>query len=389
MRPIFFCLGGVNLVRARNAQEATALPTRMPTDNRYSLRSLLTAASFARLAIIGAILVLVVVAFVWAGGWFSTGHLDQAQIVRAFEADFGVHSGFRRNHAKGVCLSGWFDGNGAGTSLSRAGVFKPGRIAVFGRFSLPGGMPMVADSPQTAHALALDFALPDGEAWRTAMVDIPVFPVKAIRAFYDQLVASVPDPKTAKPDPAKMKAFVASHPDTARALGIIKAHPMASGFADATYNSLNAFRFVNASGVSTPVRWSFVPVDTFHPVPSQAPADKNYLFDELADRLDRSAVQWHLIVIVGRPGDPTNDATQPWPQDRQRVDVGTLTVTRLEAERPGNCRDINFDPLVLPSGIAPSDDPLLSARSAVYSRDFTKRVSERHTPSAVQTNAGH
>ena len=204
------------------------MPTRMPTHSRYSLRSLLTPASLARLALIGAILLLVVVAFVWAGGFFSTGHLDQTRIIDAFEADSGVHPGFRRNHAKGVCLAGWFDGNGAGTSLSRAALFQRARTLVFGRFSLPGGMPMMEDTPSAVHAMALDFALPDGEVWRTAMVDLPVFPMSSVRAFYDQLVASKPDPRTGKPDPAKMKAFLASHPTTARALGTIKAHPFAS-----------------------------------------------------------------------------------------------------------------------------------------------------------------
>jgi catalase len=84
------------------------------------------------------------------------------------------------------------------------------------------------------------------------------------------------------------------------------------------------------------------------------------------------------------PGDPTNDATIPWPADREYIDAGTLTVTGIEAEGAGNCRDINFDPLVLPVGIAPSDDPLLSARSAVYSVSFARRASEAKTPS-VQT----
>ena len=45
--------------------------------------------------------------------------------------------------------------------------------------------------------------------------------------------------------------------------------------------------------------------------------------------------------------------------------------------------DLNFDPLVLPAGIAPSDDPLLSARSAVYSRSFTRRAGESRQPSAI------
>jgi catalase len=46
-------------------------------------------------------------------------------------------------------------------------------------------------------------------------------------------------------------------------------------------------------------------------------------------------------------------------------------------------RDINFDPLVSPEGIAPYDDPLLSARSAVYSQSFTRRAGEKKLPSAV------
>jgi catalase len=38
---------------------------------------------------------------------------------------------------------------------------------------------------------------------------------------------------------------------------------------------------------------------------------------------------------------------------------------------------------VLPWGIAPSDDPLLSARSAAYSQSFTRRAGETKQPSAV------
>ncbi len=34
-----------------------------------------------------------------------------------------------------------------------------------------------------------------------------------------------------------------------------------------------------------------------------------------------------------------------------------LTIDHIEAEAPGNCRDVNYDPLVLPDGIEPSDDP--------------------------------
>jgi catalase len=39
--------------------------------------------------------------------------------------------------------------------------------------------------------------------------------------------------------------------------------------------------------------------------------------------------------------------------------------------------------LVLPSGITPSDDPLLSARSAVYSQSFRRRAGEMKQPTAI------
>ena len=126
--------------------------------------------------------------------------------------------------------------------------------------------------------------------------------------------------------------------------------------------------------------------DPFTPeTPEQAKnPDKNYLFDDFIARVARGPVQWHLLVTIGQPGDVTSDPTIPWPAERERVDVGTLTINHVETEAPGNCRDINFDPLVLPAGIEPSDDPILSARSATYSQSFTRREGEKKTPSAVQ-----
>jgi len=39
---------------------------------------------------------------------------------------------------------------------------------------------------------------------------------------------------------------------------------------------------------------------------------------------------------------------------------------------------------VLSDGIAPSDDPRLSARSAVYSQSYTRRAAEKKEPSAIR-----
>jgi catalase len=339
------------------------------------------------MAVIGIAVLVVVGCFAYVGGWLSPHRLTQAGMIDTFQEVNGVWPGFRRNHAKGVCIAGYFESNGEGVRLSKAAVFRTGRVPVIGRLSLAGGEPYMADGPAAVRSMALAFRRPDGEEWRMAMIDIPVFIVKDPESFWEQLLASRPDPKTGKPDPAKMQGFVARHPETARALDIVKANPFSSGFANASYNALDAFRFVNAAGASTPVRWSMAAVEPFEPetTAQSTTQDKNYLFDAVIARIGQAPLQWRLNVTIGRPGDPTDDATIAWPSTREHVDVGTLTINHIESEAPGNCRDVNFDPLVLPSGIEPSDDPLLSARSATYSTSFTRRAGEPKKPSAVQT----
>ena len=338
-----------------------------------------------RLAMIGMILAVAAGGFAYLGGWLTPGDLTPARFVDAFERANGVHAGFRRNHAKGLGVSGFYESNGNGVRLSKAVVFRPGRVPVLGRFSLSGGMPRVADSADAVRGLALQFSLPDGEAWRTAMVSLPVFPFRTPEAFYEQLVASRPDPTTGKPDPAAMKAFLERHPETARALSVIKSEPAASGFENTTFYGLNAFRFISSSGESTPVRWLLTPMTPFEAAgDTSAARDPNYLFDALIAHLGRQPLRWQLVVVIGQPSDPMHDATVAWPSDRERVVVGTLTLDRADAEETSAATDINFDPLVLPAGIAPSDDPLLSARSAVYSRSFTRREGEMKEPSAIR-----
>jgi catalase len=346
------------------------------------------ASRIARLALVGVIVGTVLVLFAYAGGWLTPWQLTPARLVDTFEEVNGPHPGFRRNHAKGVSVSGTFESSGRAAALSRAVVFQPGRVPVVGRFSLAGGNPYAVDSPETVRALAIRFSLPDGEEWRTAMISLPVFPVRTPEAFRDQLVATSADPRTGKPDPAKVQAFLAAHPESARALAVIKAEKLSSGFENTTYYGLNAFELVDSSGKSTPVRWSMVPLQAFVAAPAQLPTgDPNVLFDALVAQVDKSPLQWRLVLTIGQPGDPTNDATIAWPPDREQIDAGTLTIDHIESDDVSPVRTITFDPLVLPDGITGSDDPLLSARSATYSVSFTRRVGEPASPSAISPAA--
>src|SRR5882762_5955956 len=160
------------------------------------------ASTLARCALIGVALAAVAGAFAYFGGWLTPNALTPARLTDAFEHVGGVHAGFRRNHAKGVGVSGFFESNGNGARFSEAVVFRPGRVPVIGRFSLGGGQPYVADTPDAVRGLGLQFSLPDGELWGTAMINLPVFPVRTPEAFYQLLIASISDLRPTKPYPA-------------------------------------------------------------------------------------------------------------------------------------------------------------------------------------------
>jgi len=336
-----------------------------------------------RMGFIGVVVGGTAILLAWAGGWLTPHALTPARFVDEFQALNGEHPGFRRNHAKGVCVSGYFESNGRGEALSKAVVFRAGRVPIVGRFSLGGGMPEQADEAHTVRGLGIQFALPNGEKWRTAMINLPVFPVRTPEEFYELLVATAPDAGTGKPDAAKVGAFFGKYAEAAKAHEVIMGQAPSSGFENTTFNSLNAFRFENASGARAWVRWSLKPSAEPGAATAGGNEGKNFLFDGLIQAMHRGPLQWHLMLTVAKPGDPTDDATQPWPADRDMIDAGTVTFDQIESDDTSATRDMNFDPLILPDGMAASDDPLLSARSAVYSQSFTRREGETKNPSAV------
>ena len=74
--------------------------------------------------------------------------------------------------------------------------------------------------------------------------------------------------------------------------------------------------------------------------------------------------------------DPTADPSKAWPEGRRTVEVGTLVAQAVLTEPDGPCRDINYDPTVLPDGMRTSDDPFPAARSAAYAVSFNRRAAE-------------
>jgi len=332
-------------------------------------------------ALIAAVIAIVVAAFGYVGGWLAPHRLTPAKLVNQLQDNAGTFAGYRRNHAKGVCVSGYFDSNGQAQPYSDAQVFAPGRTPVVGRFAIPGGNPYAPDSSVPIRSMALRFTQANGQQWRTGMNSMPVFPVATPQAFYEQLQAQQPDPVTGKPDPAKVAAFFASHPETAAFRAWAKTAKPSASFATESYWSLNAFVLVDAQGKRQPVRWRMAADAADAGDGAGKAGDANYLAADLAERLTHGPLRWQLQITLANPGDPTNDATKAWPDDRRTIDAGTLVIEATTPQASGACRDINYDPLVLPAGITASDDPLLPARSAAYADSYLRRTSEEaHLP---------
>ena len=327
---------------------------------------------FGSLVLIAVVIAGGAAAFAYTAGWFSPQRLTPEKMVAALAPPTGVALGHRRNHAKGICFTGVFEANGAGSVLSKAQVFTRGQYPVLGRFNLATADANAPDATVRVRGMGLQISTPDGEVWRSAMIDPPFFPVSTPQAFYELLIAS------ASKDPDAMKTFAGAHPEIAAFGAWAKSAPWTGSYAEERFNSLNSFVFADSSGAEKTVRWSLLPAAQPVPISQEDLAKRgpDFLEQEIAERVRGGPQHWTMVVSVADPGDPTADPSKAWPEDRRAIEVGTLIVQQIEAERDGPCRDINFDPTVLPSGMRTSDDPFPAARSAAYAKSYDLRTAE-------------
>jgi catalase len=271
------------------------------------------------LAAIALVLALLACAFAWAAGWIGTQRLTAQRFTNAIEANNGkVYPGYRRAHGKGVCVTGRFTSSGAAAALSRASLLAPGAVTpVLGRLSIAGADPHAPDAMARVRSMALQLTGMDGQQWRMAMNSFPFFVVATPQGFYDQAVASRPDPATGKPDPAKMAELLRKHPEIAKFQQWAKTAPWSNSWANTQFNGVNAFRFIDAAGHVSFVRWSMRPQLPFAAMdPAQRKdAEADYLTDDLSARLARGPLRWDMVVTVAAAADPIDDpaalATKP------------------------------------------------------------------------------
>jgi catalase len=295
------------------------------------------------------------------------------QTIDVMNTLFGKHPGARANHAKGVVAEGSFTPSAEAARISKASLFKGPAVPVTIRFSDATGVPTIPDGSANAnpHGMALKFKLSDGSEMDVVTNALKYFPVATGEEFRD-LLKAVADSGPNAAHPTALERFASAHPAAATAGGTAKTP---SSLARQTYNGVNAFIFVDAAGKRQPFRFRIEPAQGEEILSTEEAAkrDSNYLMAEIGPRIAKEPAKFRLLAQLAEPGDPTNDATKPWPDDRKTVDLGTLTVSKAVPDSAEAEKALLFMPNNLTDGIEVSDDPLIDARVQAYAVSFSRR----------------
>jgi len=292
-------------------------------------------------------------------------------LVKQFDAIFGLHPGFRPAHAKGALVTGTFTPSPQAGTLTRAPHMLQPSTRVTVRFSNSTGIPILPDNNPHAdpRGMAVRFHL--GERRHTDIVSHATdgFPTRTGDEFlaFLRALASTDMSKPSDPaNPSPLEKFLGSHP---AALAFVQApKPAPSSFARETYFGVTAFHFTNTDGETRFGRYRIVPTAGNEHLDAAATAAKSpdYLFDELKTRLAKTPVEFRLLAQLANPGDVVDDATIHWPADRPLFELGKIVLTTAVPNDAAEQKQIIFDPIPRVEGIEPSADPLLEVRAAVY-----------------------
>ena len=144
-------------------------------------------------------------------------------------------------------------------------------------------------------------------------------------------------------------------------------------YARAAYHAVHTFIVTGQDGTRRWVRFAWTPTVGVLPRDQNEKPQDHYLAHELRDRLSKGAVEFCLMMVIGEVGDDFADSSRPWGSQRQRVNMGTLTLQTVADDQITDCERLSFNPMRLIDGIEASDDPLLLARLQTYEASRTAR----------------
>jgi catalase len=306
-------------------------------------------------------------------------------VIEAFDkADRGPHPGFRPAHAKGILLTGEFKPAPEAAGLTRAPHVQRASTPVTVRFSDFAGIPTVADSDlqnASPRGFALRFHLAEHVHTDIVAHSVDSFPARNAEEFLEFLNALIAtDP--AGPHPNAIEQFLVTHP---AALAFVQARkPIPTSFARESFFAVSAFRFTNAKGASRYGRYRVQPVagNEYLEDARAAAQPPNFLVDEIQARVAREPVRLRILVQLAEDADVTNDSTVRWPESRQLMTFGEITLTAVASNNAAEQQQIIFDPIPRVDGIEASADPLFEERANIYLLSGRRRREAGKRPAA-------
>jgi len=303
------------------------------------------------------------------------------QIVDAIHDIGGRHDGTRAVHAKGIVCAGTFTATPEAAALTRAAHMQGEPVPATVRFSNGGGDPAAKDSSKDGRGLAVKLYLDDGSRTDMVAITLPRFFVRNPDDFLAFTRARKPDPETGQPDMAKIGAFLEEHPEALPAIQHALSQPAPASYAQLEYNGIHAFKWIGPDGEERWIRFGFRPRAGVAGISDEEAAERSpdYLQEEIRERLEREPVEFDLEVTIAQEGDDPDDPTEPWPDERERVVVGTLRIEGLDTKRERDGDVLVFDPTRVTDGIEPSGDQILRVRPDAYAVSVERRSGLRRS----------
>jgi catalase len=295
-----------------------------------------------------------------------------SEMVDTLHGVFGDHHA-RAIHTKGVMLEGTFTPSRYAAGVSIAPHLQKASVPVIVRFSNFAGVPNVPDNDPMAapRGMAIRFSLPDGHDTDMVTHSFNGFPSQNADQFRELLQAiAASGPKAAKP--TQLDGYLGSHPAARNFLTSPK--PAPASYATLPYFGVNTFKFVNAAGKVTYGRYQIIPLAGAHYLTDAQTknAAPDYLSREITQRAAREPIRFRLMLQVAGKNDHIDDPSIAWPDARQSIELGTLSITKAMADSVAAEKRIVFMPNSLPKGIE-VEDQMVNFRSAAYAVSFGKR----------------
>ena len=288
------------------------------------------------------------------------------QLLDTLDALSGLHPGFRPAHAKGLMCSGMFTPSPEAAKLTRAPHAGRPSTPVTVRYSNSTGLPTIPDNDPNQsgpRGMAIRFHLAEHVHTDIVAHSTNGFPVRTGEEFLEFMRAVT---AFGAGQPEALGSFLAAHPHAKRFVETPK--PIPTSFAREAFFAVTSFKFTNADGVSRHGRFRIRPEAGTEYLSEEEAAAKseNFLFDEIGQRLAREPVRLGVFVQLAEPGDDVTDASVTWPDSRNEIPFGAITLTARVDDRVPDRRRIIFDPLPRVDGIDSSGDPLTEVRADLY-----------------------